>query len=92
MKGIDLKTSAPDEITKFFKETEIEILTGAKVIFKGVPEFYYPMFTNVGEDARKFLEVGKEYIVTKHEIYSSWQSFELEGIPGFYHKEFFKLV
>ncbi len=81
-----------EERIRMLREAKLKEMdkTGQKVIFKGVPEFYYPMFTNVAADAKRLLGVGEEYTVTKHEIYSSWQSFELEGIPGFYHTQFFR--
>jgi hypothetical protein len=54
--------------------------TGDKVIFKGVPEFVYPHFTNIIENAKKLLVVGQEYTVSKCTVFSSWCSLELEGI------------
>lgn len=55
---------------------------GDILIFKGVPEFYYPMYLNMGKLARKELIVGNEYKIRKVEIYSSWCAVWLEGVGG----------
>ena len=74
---------------------------GDKLIFTGVPEFYYPMFTNIGENARNLMTVGQEYTISKCEVYSSWCCVWLKELPetddersmknGF-HLQFFKEV
>jgi hypothetical protein len=56
------------------------IYKGQTVIFRGVPEFYYPHFTNMKVDA-EVLELGKEYTVSKSEVYSSWQAVWVEDFP-----------
>ena len=53
---------------------------GDKLVFKGVPEFYYPMFTNMREDAR-VLQLGVEYIAKEVCVNSSWVSIYLEEFP-----------
>ena len=53
---------------------------GDKLIFKGVPEFYYPMFTNMRDDA-KVLELGVEYIAKEVRVNSSWVTIYLEEYP-----------
>lgn len=63
---------------------------GDTVIFTGVPEFYYPLFTDMGEAARHRLIEGQEYTVSKVEIYSSWCAIEVEGVEGYYNRTFFK--
>lgn len=53
---------------------------GDKLIFKGVPEFYYPMFTNMRDDA-KVLQLGVEYTAKEVRVNSSWVTIYLEEIP-----------
>lgn len=65
---------------------------GDKVIFTGVPKFYYPHFIDMGDRARRRLVLNQEYTVTKVEIYSSWCSVEVEGVEGYYNRMFFKNV
>jgi len=53
---------------------------GDKLIFKGVPEFYYPNFTNMREDAR-VLQLGVEYTISRCLVNSSWVTIYLEEYP-----------
>jgi len=53
---------------------------GDKLTFKGVPEFYYPMFLNMKKDA-EVLEIGKEYVAKQVSVNSSWVSISLEEFP-----------
>ena len=53
---------------------------GDKVIFKGVPEFYFPNFTNMRKDA-EVLEIGKQYTLSKVRVNSSWVTVYLEEFP-----------
>lgn len=55
---------------------------GDKLIFTGVPKFYYPHFTCMKARAEKDLKVNQEYTVRKVEVYSSWCAVWLEGIDG----------
>ena len=57
--------------------------------FSGVPEFYYPMFTNMKDEANQNLVLGNSYRVEKSEVYSSWCAVWLEGIEGYYNLRFF---
>ena len=51
---------------------------GGKVTFKGTQKFW---FTNMVEDAKKLLEIGKEYTVSKIELASSWCGIVLQEFP-----------
>ena len=51
---------------------------GSKITFKGTTKFW---FTNIEEDAKKLLEIGKEYTITKLELASSWCGVILEEFP-----------
>lgn len=53
---------------------------GEKLKFKGVPEFYYPCFTNLRDDADKYLIVGQEYEIENVIVNSSWVSIYLKGV------------
>lgn len=53
---------------------------GDKLIFKGVPEFYYPCFVNMRDDAR-VLQLGVEYTILKCYVNSSWVTIYLEEFP-----------
>lgn len=65
--------------------------TGDKLVFHGVPEFYYPSFTNMRKDADDNLEVGKEYTVSKCFVNSSWVTIYLEEFPELmFNLTFFK--
>jgi hypothetical protein len=50
---------------------------GDKLTFKGVPEFYYPMFVNMKKDA-EVLEIGKQYTAKEVTVNSSWVTIYLE--------------
>lgn len=64
---------------------------GDKLIFSGVPEFYYPMFTNFRKDAEDNLELEKEYVIKECGINSSWVSIILEEFPELkFNYTFFK--
>lgn len=64
------------------KDAENYTQVGEKVIFSGVPKFYYPHFINMRDRAEKLLELNKEYIVKEVRVYSSWCSISLEGLEG----------
>ena len=51
---------------------------GSKITFKGTTKFW---FTNIEEDAKELLEIGKEYTITKLELASSWCGVVLEEFP-----------
>jgi hypothetical protein len=51
---------------------------GSKATFKGTTKFW---FTNIEEDAKKLLEIGKEYTISKLELASSWCGVILEEFP-----------
>jgi hypothetical protein len=53
---------------------------GDKLTFKGVPEFYYPMFVNMKKDA-EVLEIGKQYTAKEVTVNSSWVTIYLEEFP-----------
>lgn len=53
---------------------------GDKLIFKGVPEFYYPMFIKMREDA-SVLQLGVEYTAKEVRVNSSWVTIYLEEFP-----------
>lgn len=53
-------------------------LIGDKLKFKGVPDFYYPNFTNLKEDADKYLKLGEIYEIEDIIINSSWVSIYLK--------------
>jgi hypothetical protein len=55
---------------------------GDKVIFKGVPELYYPMFADMKEIAENCLVVGQQYTVAKCQVFSSWVAVDLVEFPG----------
>lgn len=62
---------------------------GDKLTFKGVPEFYYPMFINMEKDA-EVLEIGKEYTAKQVSVNSSWVAIYLEEFPELmFHLSFF---
>jgi hypothetical protein len=67
---------------------------GTKLKAKDVlPELVYPMFTNIVEDAHNNIEPGKEYTVSKCNVYSSWCAVWLEEFPDndrHFHLSFFK--
>lgn len=66
---------------------------GDTLIFKEVPKFYYPMYLDMGEKARKELIPGKKYIVSKVEIYSSWCAVWIDDLnehDDCYNLSFFK--
>jgi hypothetical protein len=64
---------------------------GDKLIFTGVPKFFYPQFTNIGDYANKHLVLGSTYIASKVQVHSSWCSVELEGYgENFFNLSFFK--
>ncbi len=68
---------------------------GDKLIFTGVPKFYYPCFTCMKARAERDLIVGQEYTVRKVAVYSSWCAVWLEGIgeePDNFNIVFFKRV
>jgi hypothetical protein len=48
--------------------------TGDKVRFTGADKMFYPHFTNLIENARQKLEIGKVYTVLKCEVFSSWSA------------------
>lgn len=50
-----------------------------RVIFIGVPEHYYPHFTNMSTFCDANLTVGKEYIIHDSQLNSSWCSVYLVG-------------
>lgn len=51
---------------------------GSKITFKGTTKFW---FTNIEEDAKELLEIGKEYTITKVELASSWCAVILDEFP-----------
>lgn len=55
---------------------------GDKLIFTGVPQFYYPMYVNMGTRAKEVLVEGQEYVARKVEVYSSWCAVWLEGFEN----------
>ena len=66
---------------------------GDKLEFIGVPQFYYPHFTNIGEYARNNLVVGQIYVASKVAVHSSWCEIELEGHGNnFFNLMFFKEI
>jgi len=52
---------------------------GSKITFKGTPKWFW--FTNILEDAKNLLEVGKEYTIVKLHPASSWCGVEIEEFP-----------
>lgn len=54
---------------------------GDILIFKGVPEIYYPHYACMGNLAKENLIVGQKYQVRNVEIYSSWCAVWLDGFP-----------
>lgn len=85
----NLLHSAPKTAPGWYNEIE-KSLIGDSVIFKGVPEFYYPMFIDMRERANSNLVVGQSYKISKLSINSSWSSVELEGIDGKFNSTFFE--
>jgi hypothetical protein len=66
---------------------------GDKVIFKGCPAIYYPMFTNMQTFCKENLVVGQEYELAEVNIHSSWVSVRLKGLEDtFLNWIFFKYV
>ncbi len=63
---------------------------GGKITFKGVPKFYYPMFTHIGDYARLNLIINEEYTVIKVEIFSSWNAVYIDGHEQAFNLSFFK--
>lgn len=67
---------------------------GDKLIFKGVPDVYFPHFKCMGEAAKKHLVVDNTYEVERVEVYSSWCSVWLKDNPFYpelgYNRSFFK--
>lgn len=53
---------------------------GDSLIFKGVPELYYPHFTNLKVDAEKYLVVGQKYEIENVIVNSSWCSIYLKDV------------
>jgi len=68
-------------------------IPGDKLIFTGVPEFYYPNFVNMRKDAEDRLEINKEYVVSQSRVNSSWVTIYLEEFPDvMFNLGFFKKV
>lgn len=55
-------------------------IAGDKLIFTGVPDFYYPQFTNLKDDAEKYLTLGEKYEIEKVVVNSSWVSIYLKCV------------
>lgn len=53
---------------------------GDTLIFKGVPEFYYPNFTNLKVYAEKYLVIGESYEIEDVSVNSSWCSIYLKDV------------
>lgn len=54
---------------------------GDKLVVKKIfPEFFYPHFRDMVEDAKNNLIPGEIYTVKKCEVYSSWSAVWLEEI------------
>ncbi len=64
---------------------------GDKVIFKGVPDIYYPMFTCMKKHAEEKLVIGQTYTARKVEVYSSWCAIWLDEVEGdvYFNRTFF---
>lgn len=52
---------------------------GDELIFKGVPKFYYPHFTNMQVYCEENLVVGQTYKIARADVLSSWVCIYLEG-------------
>ena len=66
---------------------------GDKLAYKGVPEFYYPMFLSMKGHAEKHLTVGEIYTVRKVEVLSSWCCVWLEEVEDdeiYFNRLFFQ--
>ena len=73
------------------KKDEIEsLMVGQKAVFNGVPNMYYPMFTDIGELARNTFIIGDSYEIESCYVYSSWCAIKLKGIEGKFHASFFR--
>ena len=57
-----------------------KLLAGDKLKFTGVPDFYYPNYTNLKEDADKYLKIGEIYEIEDIQVNSSWVSIYLKDI------------
>ena len=73
------------------RKDELEsLMVGKKAVFNGVPDMYYPMFTDVGELARNSFTIGDAYEIESCHVYSSWCAIKLKGIDGQFHASFFR--
>jgi hypothetical protein len=48
------------------------------LIFNGVPEFYYPHFTDMKAEADEHLILGQTYVIEEAIVNSSWVSIHLK--------------
>jgi hypothetical protein len=56
-----------------------ELKIGDKIVFNGVPKFYYPMFLSMRDFCDKNLVKGQIYEVADFHVNSSWVSVYLKG-------------
>jgi hypothetical protein len=95
LKMIKPKTKIKNDIINGLKQPTDDKWpkVGEFLEYTGVPNFYYPNFTNLKEDAEKYLTLGEKYEIEDAQVNSSWVSIYLKDVPNpsvGYNLNFFK--